>query len=389
MKKTLIYMDANILTPIGGQIGYCYNIQEELKKKKNSNIFFVKEEKKEKTIWRRTSNQIKSKKIKNLLVALKNIYKYGSMFIGERKLNYLNIDQYDIIHFHTTYDIYNLRKPLKNFKGKILLTTHCPQAPFLEILDFTPKWSKKIFFYIFDHLYKMDKYAFERADFILFPCKEAEEPYYHTWDEYSTIHENNRNKYRYLPTGCVSAYAKESREIVRKRYGIPLNSIVISYVGRHNYIKGFDILKKIAAKLLEENENMYFLIAGDEAPIKGLKHERWIEVGWTDDPYSIINSSDIFALPNRETYFDLVMLEVLSLGKPILASNTGGNKFFKNNVGVILFDDFIDGINKLKDLINKPASELEELGKINKKFFGDNLTTSIFLENYIDLLENL
>ncbi len=33
----------------------------------------------------------------------------------------------------------------------------------------------------------------------------------------------------------------------------------------------------------------------------------------------------------KETYFDLVMLEVLSLGKIIIASYTGGNKYFKSS----------------------------------------------------------
>ena len=43
---------------------------------------------------------------------------------------------------------------------------------------------------------------------------------------------------------------------------------------------------------------------------------------WTNDPHSLINASDMFILPNKETYFDLIMLEVLSMGKIVLATNT-------------------------------------------------------------------
>jgi hypothetical protein len=39
---------------------------------------------------------------------------------------------------------------------------------------------------------------------------------------------------------------------------------------------------------LEKNYYMktityYFLIAGKEEPLKGIKNDRWIEVGWTND----------------------------------------------------------------------------------------------------------
>ena len=60
-----------------------------------------------------------------------------------------------------------------------------------------------------------------------------------------------------------------------------------------------------------------------------MRDERWIEVGWTDEPHSLTNASDCLVVPNRQTYFDLVILEGLSLGIPIVTSMTGGNKYFK------------------------------------------------------------
>ena len=38
----------------------------------------------------------------------------------------------------------------------------------------------------------MDKYAFEHADYILFPCEDADEPYMHLWPEYDTIKHNRK-----------------------------------------------------------------------------------------------------------------------------------------------------------------------------------------------------
>ena len=61
---------------------------------------------------------------------------------------------------------------------------------------------------------------------------------------------------------------------------------------------------------LFNNQNTYFLIAGKEEPMKGLDNSHWIEVGWTNDPHSLIAASDVFVLPNHETYFDLVFLSM-------------------------------------------------------------------------------
>ena len=136
-----------------------------------------------------------------------------------------------------------------------------------------------------------------------------------------------KKKHRYMPTGIVGCKAKVNREDFRKKYGIPDNAFVISYAGRHNEIKGYADLKKLGEKLLAD-KNVYFLIAGKEEPMTGLKNDHWIEVGWTNDPHSLIAASDVFVLPNHETYFDLILLEVLSLGVPVVMSRTGGNKYF-------------------------------------------------------------
>ncbi len=52
---------------------------------------------------------------------------------------------------------------------------------------------------------------------------------------------------------------------------------MVSYVGRHNEIKGYADLKKMGEKLLN-NQNTYFLIAGKEEPMDWIIHTglRWV-----------------------------------------------------------------------------------------------------------------
>lgn len=42
---------------------------------------------------------------------------------------------------------------------------------------------------------------------------------------------------------------------------------MISYVGRHNEIKGYDALKEIGKHLLDANDSAYVFIAGTEGPL--------------------------------------------------------------------------------------------------------------------------
>lgn len=141
---------------------------------------------------------------------------------------------------------------------------------------------------------------------------------------------------------------------------------------------------------MKSNDKIYFLIAGREEPLTGLNDKRWIEVGWTNKPHEIISASDMFILPNKETYFDLILLEVMSIGKPIILTNTGGNKYFKKFENGLLYYDYSEinqAIKQIKDIIDE--NKLKDLGNLNKKIMLENFTIEIFTNNYIEILKQV
>lgn len=108
------------------------------------------------------------------------------------------------------------------------------------------------------------------------------------------------------------------------------------------------------------------------------------EIGFTKDPYSLISAGDVFVLPNNETYFDLVMIEVLSLGKIVIASRTGGNKYYEKAgaKGVFLYDTLAEAeelVDKVKAMSKEERKKLE---KENRCFYEKHLTSTVFYENY-------
>lgn len=382
-KKVLIYYHENKLAPIGGPAGYLYNLKRELgcRPADTLEISFLPSTGEGNTAHHFLKKH-SAKRGQELIRALKMMKLYKKKAdISETLLNY------DVIHFHSTEDLYFCREILNRYTGKVVLTSHTPCASFVEKLDRLNPVDRKLFKGKLTTLKLIDEYAFQRADYIIFPCEEAEEPYYHTWKEYGEI--RDPRKYIYIPSGINSCHANVARAEIREKYGIPQDAFVVSFAGRHNEIKGYADLKEIGERLLEQN--VWFLIAGNEDPIKGLNHPHWIEVGWTKDPHSLIQAADVFILPNRETYFDLVMLEVLSLGQIVVASNTGGNRYFqKYGASGMLFYDNLQQAIEAVDVVRKWDTKTVTKAKDeNKALFENNFTTFHFAKKYVKVLEEI
>lgn len=390
MKKILIVYKEALLKKTGGPCGYLYNLNKGLQTLDDREIVisFLTGGDVSKNIKQFARNS-KNKVVKFFLDAyrrIRHIFMTLSVFVNHKKFDF-DISQFDAIHFHNTKELFLHRKELEHYSGKIILTSHSPQPASIEYIESSSKIELFLFGWKYKQLIEMDRFSFNRANYIFFPCEYADEPYMHAWKEYEMIKKNKQASYRYILSGSVKADAKESRNIIRDRYRIPKDAFVISYVGRHNEVKGYDRIKEMAPSILDENT--YILIAGNEGPLYGLKKDHWIEVGWTNDPHSIIAASDVFVLPNRETYFDLVLLEVMSLGTYIIASNTGGNKYFKGFEGVTLFDTNQDCIDIINNCKTWDIERYKEICNLNKKKFDDEFTTDIFAKNYIELIKEI
>ena len=390
MKQVLVYLYKSQLGPTGGPLGYNYNLCQQIEKNGITNISFLETSVGDTKNINSWVDRIKIKSIREFVKICKSIVAKYKLLYGKSHKAVVDLNRYDIIHFHGIMAMWRCQDDLRNYKGKVVLTSHTPNRPSTEIMTFLSSFEQNHMMWFYKKFYELDKYAFERADYIIFPCEEAEEPYHHLWPYFSEIKKANPQKFRYMLTGINGCRAKIDKADVRRKYSIPQSAFVICYVGRHNEIKGYDTFKNICAKLLEFPD-VYVLVAGQEAPLKGIPHDRWIEVGWTNDPHSIIAASDVFVLANKETYFDLVMLEVLSLGSIVVASRTGGNKYFdrlKPNA-VYLFDNTDEAISTICKLKAESSDVLDYKRRSNREMFEKYFTAETFLNNYLQVLDSL
>lgn len=377
--KALIHFPIDRVAPTGGPAGYLYNLRQGLEEIGVGGIDFLPaagaQMEKNALLRKVTPDRVKDLRRARNFMALPT--KSLPAPVG--------YSAYDAIHFHSTEDLYVRRGALESYRGKVLLTSHSPLVYHKELIGRLNPRDAKRHSEKLANLEVIDHYAFERADIVVFPCPEAEEPYFNTWGAYPEV--RDEAKLRYLPTGIRGCAAKASRGEVRARYGIPGDAFLMCYVGRHNSVKGYDALIEATLPMLDD-PNVWMLVAGKQGPLFAPEHSRWVEAGWTDDPHSLIAAADVFVLPNKETYFDLVLLEVLSLGTPLVATRTGGNRYFDGlSEGIVLCEgagNFAAGVRRVREAgVAGRVAMAEE----NRRLFAKRFTCGEFARSYCELLE--
>ncbi len=407
----LIYTSLKLDIRAGGPSGYLANLRVGLDKINNSKDFLN---------WIIASIEEWKEPPKNFI--LKLIYKfpllkylYVNYFSKERKNMYkwfcrkIRALDYDIlsediikslsekniksVHCHILEDffrIYNTCKYL-DIKPKFILTSHCPESISYEIYNIFKEfgYSEKKCLYLKNLWQKVEEKAFKKADILIFPSKEAMEPYYETIPNFGEWIKDK--DVRFFQTGAKAIKTSKTKEELRKQFNIPDDKNIVVYIGRHNEVKGYDVLTDAGRNILSKRNDTLFLIGGKpNALIPPPKNKNWRELGWVN-PAELLKIADVFVLPNKRTYFDLILLEVMSTGTPVIATNTGGNKSVQDVTGsLIMYDGSANDLEKkLSEFLNKTEAEKKELSTKILKAYADNYTPEHFAQRYIDLIEQI
>ena len=119
-------------------------------------------------------------------------------------------------------------------------------------------------------------------------------------------------------------------------------------------------------------------------------HGRWIKLGWAD-PAEVFRAADVFCLPNRQTYYDLVLLEALSSGSFVVASATGGNKsvFHETGGAITLYDGEAGLLPALRQALDLPEAAREAQRAQALAAWEANYTLEAFARRFVALTETL
>lgn len=120
---------------------------------------------------------------------------------------------------------------------------------------------------------------------------------------------------------------------IRKKHNIKDSELIVGMVARYAPQKGHGFLIEALSEILKEVPNVKLYFAGhDEKGIKESLEDYAEQIGvakniifddFNPDPVSLMSQFDIFALSSLWEGFGLVLLEAMSVGKPIIATNVG------------------------------------------------------------------
>lgn len=108
--------------------------------------------------------------------------------------------------------------------------------------------------------------------------------------------------------------------------------VKIVAAGRLHSKKGFDVLIRAVSRLRSWDFDVTCEIAGEgderadlEALIKELDLDPCVKLtGWTDDVAGFLATGDLFAFPSHQEGFPLTLLEAMSVGLPVVATEIDG-----------------------------------------------------------------
>lgn len=362
MNNTKLPHIVNVLKPGGGPAGYLYNLNSQLSSDSLIEICPLRERKLTKskpiTLQRRISRYLKNclRKItkSHNEASLLSEWEIPENLITEELLSKIEKAGVFVSHSMTFSKYWIKEAPVR---AKHYIFNHSPVDGTSETVSglVHKGMPKKYICDITKKFAEIELDVYDKVNGIFVPCKDSLESYFIFDNDLRKRFEKIINSKRIIeiPTGIPEL--KVNVKMVKK-HGIPENKIIVGYFGRYNPHKGYDIFCDVARASQSDGE-LFFISAGKENPFKAPHLSNFKDLGMLDKltelPY-YMNLCDIVLIPNRATFFDLVILEAMSLSKCVLTSNTGGNKFLnKFSSGVVLYDDnspenIIENINCLK-----------------------------------------
>ena len=382
----------------GGPSGYLFNLKKELGVDSSHNIRIeeIPFLNSRKPLYLKL---LKSLSKRNLLPKFiqKIVIKKNLRFQVFKKLDFknveINFEDYPIVVAHSILIAYGLKEHLGT-NQKLFIFQHSPTDFISEKLSIFK--DDKVIDELYEELAIAEIGVFQQANGLILPCINAVDSYFVKSKNLRKEFEKLLDKFKVieLPTGVPKPvvnldYNEELTQIKSLKEG---GKIVVGYFGRYHQHKGFDIFINLAERF-KNNSNYIFISAGFGSDYKKCTQENYYNLGMLDkliDLPNAIHLCDCVCIPNRFTFFDLIALEVMALGRAILTSDTGGNKYLKQFSKGILALPLSDLDKHMYQAINeRTVHDFSKLGALNLEAYSNNFTIDHFVQNHKNLVNRV
>ncbi len=173
----------------------------------------------------------------------------------------------------------------------------------------------------------------------------------------------------------IEEFKPTANYVFRDELNIPKEVFLVGTVGQLLPYKGHKILIQAVKKVIEREENILFLIIGEER-VKGYKRElistaeslgiedKILFTGFRKDIPRILNSLDLFVFPSIVEHFARVILEAMACGKAIVATRSGGTPeaVEDKESGILVRPGNADELSGAIISLKRNPQEIEKLG---------------------------
>jgi glycogen(starch) synthase len=178
------------------------------------------------------------------------------------------------------------------------------------------------------HIHSVERWMARRADAVIV-CS------YYMRGHVADIFDIDERRITVIPNGIDPTELQPAGDLdaLRRRFAEPHEKLVL-FIGRLVYEKGFQLALDALPGVVEQVENVRYLVAGSgthEAELKaqaerlGLS-EHGVFLGWIGDDvlHSLYRIADLCVVPSIYEPFGLVALEAMASGCPCIVADTGG-----------------------------------------------------------------
>jgi glycosyltransferase involved in cell wall biosynthesis len=181
-----------------------------------------------------------------------------------------------------------------------------------------------------------------------------------------------------------------------KLFSLPQNKIIVGYVGRFSQEKNPLGFLKIL-KYFENNPGILFVMAGNgnlfkkvqaKAKFSGLK-DKIIFTGQVELMPEFLKCLDIIVNTSEIEGFSISILEAMSIGVPVIASNVGGTKeLISQGINGYLIDDlhYKEFANKITAILDSVQVKYQ-ISQNNRQKISQNFIAAKMAEQYFKLYE--
>jgi len=196
---------------------------------------------------------------------------------------------------------------------------------------------------------------------------------------------------------AITIYNGVELPFAQKRFDEKKEEIIVGSILRFSKQKNIVETVRVAIEVCRLNEHLHFIFVGDgelfsecRKMVKKARMEQRISLpGWKSDIENWLLKFDVFLLYSKWEGLSISILEAMSYGLPIIASDIIGNKeLVDDENGFLVSVNKVDKLERI--LINLPRKweDLKKMGENSRRKVKEKFDISEFTEKYKKLYKS-